>query len=457
MLALLGACAPVLAQGPAQAQVVVAAGPGSTGGNWLAASMVQTRVVVGSDGQTYVGIWIDPPAGQVAAARAPLDLALVLDNSGSMAGERIVAARLAAVSLLENLHEGDIVSVYAFASDVREVAPPTVVSQQSRASLIERVNTIEPMGGTNLFAGLQVGEARVAQAPASHSVRRVIVISDGQANIGPSSPQELGALAAQGTEHGAQVSAIGVGLDYDERTLGALAMSSAGRLYHLQQTSQMADILRQELQLLQTSVAADATIELEPAPGIQFLGAEMAQGAVENGRLRVRLGSLYGGQHREVLVRAHVATDAVGTHRLGVARLAWRDPSANAPRQASTNLDYEVTSDARAASASTNGRVNAMVANFQAAQSQLRASEALNRGDSRGAEVALASAERDLQNAIAAAPAAVQQRMQAQVRRIQSNRVSVGAASGGAAAPSARPSRAGALRINADAYSDLGM
>src|SRR4029079_9043242 len=118
------------------------------------------------------------------------------------------------------------------------------------------------------------GERAVFAAPTTHPVKRIVVISDGQANVGPSSPDVLGALAARGAEHGIQVTSIGVGLDYDENTLNALAVRSSGRLYHLAEPREMASILDREIKLLDSTMATDAFVEIVPAPGVQVLGAD---------------------------------------------------------------------------------------------------------------------------------------------------------------------------------------
>ena len=84
-----------------------------------------------------------------------------------------------------------------------------------------------------MFEGLELAEMHVAQAGRDHPVRRIVMISDGQANVGPSSPLALGELAQRSLSLGAQVTSLGVGLDYDERTLDAIAERTSGRLFHV--------------------------------------------------------------------------------------------------------------------------------------------------------------------------------------------------------------------------------
>lgn len=274
-LALLLGCAPAgLSTASAQAQTT----GGEATADWVGGSPIRTEVHIGEDGTTWVGVWVDVPAQQGHAARPPMDVALVIDTSGSMAGDKMRNARMAASSLVETLANGDIVSLYAFSNRVRELAPPTLLRAGNRAALMQTIARLEAGGGTAMYAGVEAGLARLSQAPATHPVRRVVLISDGQANVGPADPRSFGQLAARYSEFGAQISAIGVGLDYDEATLGQLAVRSAGRLYHLAQPSQMASILRQEVQRLAQTVATNAVIEVVPAPGVVLLEADTMGG-----------------------------------------------------------------------------------------------------------------------------------------------------------------------------------
>lgn len=428
-------------------------------GAWMQASPLHTRLHVGAQGETYLGVWIDAPmTTQDATRRAPLDVALVVDTSGSMSGEKIHHARLAASSFIDGLAEGDIVSLYSFSSEVTELAPPTVVTATSRAALLQRVASLYAAGGTNLYGGLETATQAAAQAPPTHPVRRVVMISDGRGNIGPATAEALGDLAARATENGTQVTAIGVGLDYDEGTLGALAVRSAGRLYHLESPQQMASILHDELELLGQTVAANAALELDAAPGVVFEGTDNLRVDRQGQRLRVPLGALHGGQHREVLVRVRVPTTrAAGPLQLGTARLAFDDPAAQgARRNQEVALTVTPAPDAETQAASANARVVAMVTRYEAAQSQQRAARLLNEGQAQQAEQELQRAEERLRRAATQYEFA-DTRVQGQLLR-QAASVSAGRAATrrAIAAPSAAATRGASLQNNADAMHSFG-
>jgi Ca-activated chloride channel family protein len=272
-----------------------------------------------------------------------------------------------------------------------------------------------------MFDGLRMGESRAGSAPQSHSVRRVVVISDGQANVGPSSPEELGDVAARGTEQGVQVSAIGVGIDYDERTLGALAMRSSGRLYHLQEPSQMTEIVMQELKLLDKTAATAAYLEITPAPGVEILGAELVDARIDKGTLRVGLGTLYAGQRREVLLRVKTPTAEAPRLPIATARLFYRQPEELGGGRFSQAVPIEakVTTDAAEASRSANAEVKALVVRYEAAQAQLKAAEMLSQGRNNEAADVLDQAQVSIEReAQATSSADERRRLQSQATRI---------------------------------------
>jgi Ca-activated chloride channel family protein len=455
---LLGLSLAACASGASAQRVALVTQHGVAGdrAEWLHGSAMHTRLVVGADGETYVGLWVDTPRAP-GVQRAPLDVALVVDTSGSMSGDKIENARVAAASFIDGLADGDIVSLYAFSDDARQLTPPTVVTPLSRAMMLQQVRGLYAAGGTNIGAGLAAAEGALAAAPSSHPVRRLVLISDGRATVGPSSAGELSDLAARVTENGSQVSAIGVGLDYDEGTLGAIAARTAGRLYHLEQPQQMAVILHDELELLGHTVATNAVLEFAPAPGVVLEPVGVAHARREGVAYAVPLGSLYGAQHREVLFRVRAPFRVEGAQTLGNARLRYEDPASRGARRSSNDLAIRVEAVRGGGAGGVDERVAAMVTRWDVAQSQLRAARYMNEGDVGRADAALAEAQAQLQRAqTTVRDASAQRALQAQAAAVSRNRASTSTLlrAPAAAAPAAR--RGAALQMNADSMHDMG-
>src|SRR5262249_43164601 len=335
-------------------------------GPWIGAAGASDFILPGTN-ETVLGVWVDVPAGP-QKTRAHASVALVIDTSGSMAGAKIEGARRAARSLVEKLGDGDIVSIHTFDDAAREHVAPTVLTPAARDSIYGVIGGLNPNGATNLFDGLRLGENRVFSAPATHPIRRVVVISDGIANVGPSSPEILGELAAKGAASGVQVTALGVGLDYDEHTLNALAIRSSGRLYHLAEPRDLSAMLERELSLLQATAATDAFVEIVPAPSLQLLGAEAVRAdRGDDGSLRVPLGTMFGGQHRELLLRARVTASAEGTQSVASVRLHFRDPAeGNLERVQEVVVRCQVTNDRVAVEQHANEKTRAILATTEA-------------------------------------------------------------------------------------------
>jgi Ca-activated chloride channel homolog len=418
-------------------------------GPWVGAAGASDFVLTGTS-DTVLGVWVDVPAA-AHKGHAPAAVAMVIDTSGSMGGSKMENARVAARSFVEKLSDGDIVSIHTFADDASERVPPTVLSSSTRAAISRVIANLEPSGSTNLFDGLRLGENRTFSAPATHAVRRVVVISDGIANVGPSSPEVLGELAARGAQSGVQVTALGVGLDYDERTLNALAVRSSGRLYHLSEPREMSAMLERELSLLQATAATGAFVEIMPAPGVQLLGADGVRADwASGGALRIPLGTMFGGQHREMLVRLRVSAAGDGTHPLASVRFHFQDPAdGNLERVQEVVARYQVTTDRQALVQHQNAKTQTIVATQEAAQVTIAAAQKLNDGRFDMADKDLAVAENKLRaSAAQAASADDKKRIMASATKISSVRAAAKAAAAAPAATSAPAKRARALDAN---------
>jgi Ca-activated chloride channel homolog len=374
-------------------------------GPWVGAA-AESDVLLARGGDAFVGVWVDVPEGARAHHRAPVDLALVVDTSGSMEGAKIQAARASARTIVERLADGDIISVDSFSDHARTLVAPVRLAPETRAHVLSVIAELGTGGSTNMFEGLELAQMHVAQAPADHPVRRVVLISDGQANVGPSSPAALGELAQRGLALGAQVTSLGVGLDYDERTLDAIAERTSGRLFHVGDPREMNATLEHEVDLLASTVADQASIEIVPAPGVQLVGVDGARiDWADGGAVRIPLGALFAGQHREALVRVRLDGSTTGVQRaLASVRLKFHDPAENDVERVQEVLARASRSDDPAAVAEhENAKTHAMIAMLSAAKVQIEASQDLGSGNYQQAEVRLADAEKKLRVAAGAA------------------------------------------------------
>ena len=444
-----------VAQDPATTDTGDAPRRNGTAGAWIGVAPESDVLAANGDGTAALGVWIDAPETR-PRARVPMDVSLVIDTSGSMAGPKIENARRAAGLLIDDLADGDIVSIVSFSDEARTLAAPTVLSSETRDMLKRRIAQLTPSGSTNMFDGLGLGESHVARAPATHAVRRVVVVSDGIANVGPSSPESLGALAERGLRFQAQVTSLGVGTDYDERTLDALAVRSTGRLYHLSEPREMASLLQHELDLLRSTVATDAFVEIVPAPGVDLVSAEGCRSERgENGSLRLPLGALFSGQHREALVRVRIRDASVTSSRaLASVRLHFKDPGdGDLPRIQEVVARAGFSDDASAVARAENAKTKSIMAVLDASKLELGASQSASTGQFADADKQLAQAQQSLESRAAhVADTQERARLVAVARKVAGARAQV------QAAPSRAPSvqRDVTLELNAAGMHDQG-
>lgn len=430
--------------------------PANANGTWIGASAEGDMLSMGTR-DTFLGVWVDVPDVR-PETRPAMEVALVVDTSGSMAGAKIENARAAASQLVRSLKDGDIVALDAFSDSARTVVPPTRLTSTSRQEILRAIAALNVSGSTNMFDGLTLAEGQVAAAPSTHSIRRVVLISDGIANVGPSSPETLGAIAERGLRFRAQVTSLGVGNDYDERTLNALAVKSSGRLYHLTEPKEMASILKGELDLLNATLASDSFVEIVPAPGVQLVAADGIRADwAQDGALRIPLGALHAGQHREALVRVRINDPAAfegHTRAMASVRLRFRDAQdSDLERVQEVVARTQLTGDSAAIASHVSSRTKAIVAIQDAAKLQMQAAQRLNDGQFMDADKELERAQMALaaQASVVTAPVEKKRIAEAQTRITAARAATQAAPSKPKAAQ-----RSDALEMNAKGMRDMG-
>ena len=233
--------------------------------------------------------------------RVPLNLSLVLDRSGSMHGEKIHAARHAAAMLVRRLSPEDTVSVVAFDDDVDVVAPPaTGQGQESLPALIE---AIDVGGTTNLSGGWLRARDLVADNLRDGGVNRVILLTDGQANVGLTQPGQLIGLCRQGGRAGVSTTTIGFGEGYDEDLLKGMADAGQGGTYYIERVDQASGVFEEELAGLLSIAAQNVRVTVRPgtdADSVKVLHEYPSHASGDT--LTLEVGDLYAREPRRVLM-----------------------------------------------------------------------------------------------------------------------------------------------------------
>lgn len=242
--------------------------------------------------------------------RAPMNLCVVLDRSGSMEGAKIEKARQAAAMAVDKLGDDDIFSLVTYDSETDLLIPPERVGgTDHREDLKSRVHRIQPGGSTALHAGVVLGAKQVRRLFEKERVNRVILLSDGLANVGPSSTSELARLGRELRSEGIAVSTVGLGDDYNEDLMTALAEASNANYYYVKDAEKLPGIFAQELGAARSLLARSIVIRIEAPDGVhlkEIVGRPEFE--CKDRVAEIRMPELFGSEKRRFLIRC--VTDA---------------------------------------------------------------------------------------------------------------------------------------------------
>jgi Ca-activated chloride channel family protein len=251
------------------------------------------------------------------AAIAPLNVALVLDRSGSMHGQPFANMLQAAEAFVGQFRDGDRVSVVVFSDGVFEAVPPIQLGPATRAPAVAAIRALADGGGTNISGGLLAGLFEVFSFFAEWQVNQVVLFSDGQPNIGITDPHRLADLAAGAAERGVAVTTIGFGLEHDELVMQTLADAGGGSYYYVDTPGDIPTIFQREATGMLRMAARDTVVQVALPAGLivdDVIGYDYFLGG---GRLWIRMGAVPHDEERYVVMR--LRADGGGTSALPVA------------------------------------------------------------------------------------------------------------------------------------------
>jgi Ca-activated chloride channel family protein len=357
------------------------------GAGTMHAGLSSAKVIQAGNGEVYMAV--DLAVNDAAAAhRASVNMAIVIDHSGSMSGDKIAQARQAAHGIVERLGAEDRVALIQYDDDAQVLVPAIAADAEGKQRLFAAIERIADDGGTNLHGGMMLGIGEARRAMGGERVNRVVLLSDGQANVGVVDPAQIARAASDSADQGVRVTTIGLGLDYNEDLMEAIAENGRGQYYYVKDAGSLESVFAGELRSMQGTVATRAELRLSPAcSGVEIAEVYGYESHREGNDVIVPLADLFGGEKRKVLVRLKVPAGTTGAKALARTTLAFDAAGGGGGRKtAALDLGVEVSSDAQAVRASADAEVMTKVEEVEAARTMKEAAAAYDRGDTAQAQ-----------------------------------------------------------------------
>lgn len=253
--------------------------------------------------------------------RPPLELALVLDTSGSMEGAPIEALRASARTLAGKLRDGDHLSIVSFNSKAEVLVPNVAVSPANRGSIDRAIAGIRATGTTDLVDGLALGLSQLRAAARSDGISRIVLLSDGVPNSSDALPQTVASIR----QAGVSVTSLGFGVDYDTTLMTRIARDTGGEFHYLEKSDEVATVFDAELTKMKSAVARNMQVVIEPGPGVT-IAALPGFTIAADGKLYAAIGDLPAGETRDLMIPIRVTARGEGsTAELVEATLHFED------------------------------------------------------------------------------------------------------------------------------------
>lgn len=333
----------------------------------------------------------DRPAGP---QRPPLNLGFVLDRSGSMEGAKIRYAIEAVTYGIGQLLPSDRLSVTIYDDQIDLLIPSTPVTQPQH--LIRQLQAITPRNMTNLHGGWEMGFHQVKAHHQTSALNRVILLSDGLANMGKTNNDAIASDVHHALGQGVSTTTMGVGDDYNEDLMTGMAQAGQGNYYYIDSPDQLPTIFQGELQGLIATLGRQVKLRIEPQGDTEIL--EVFNDFPLTSQGEYVLPDLIHGRSFAIALRLQIPPHLEGS--CCAFRLTWIDQETGQPEKLRIALDLPAMVQSQWQALAPDGEVDRQVAQLQAARLKRQAVAHFDRGDLAGVQQILQNA----QGIVAAAP-----------------------------------------------------
>lgn len=286
----------------------------------------RTTLSVGVDEQV-VYLLFDVAAGQSdqVRGRQALNVCLVLDRSTSMQGSRLEQTKASAQRMIDSLSGDDTLSIVTFSDKAEVVWPSQPLTDPIKTKA--RVSAIQASGGTEILQGLLAGLAEIEKRRAQYAVSHLILLTDGQTY---GDEDRCLSAAEEAARHRIGISAMGIGEDWNDTLLDAIANRCGGVSQYIASTGEIQHFLRERLQGLSSVYADNVRLVLKPIEGTRLKSAFKLSPYIERIPFEseaLTLGSLQSDSAVSGIIELVVGPHEAGTHRLAQMELMGNIPS----------------------------------------------------------------------------------------------------------------------------------
>jgi Ca-activated chloride channel family protein len=326
----------------------------------LEARLAQPVMKAGEKQHNFLRVSLNGCKPERASDRTPVNVAFVIDRSGSMAGQRIAQAREAAIMAVNRLNANDIASVVIFDNQIDVLVPAQKVTD--RRFFTDQIRNVSARGTTAIYAGVTEGGKEVKKNLDSRRLNRVVLLSDGLANVGPKNPSEFAQLGRDLLRAGISVSTIGLGKDYNEDLMLQLAKAGDGNHAFAAAPDDLIKIFNKEFDDVLASCAQTVSIDVDLQRGARLVRAVSREGEVTPANAKFKLNQIYQETEHYVLLEIEVDGQAASAERdFGQVRVAYTTPETGAKQTLNTPIRGRFSASATEVKAKTDQTVMASV------------------------------------------------------------------------------------------------
>jgi len=355
---------------------------------------------VGDEESDRIYATLDVSAGEFEdLERPPLNVALVVDRSGSMRGQKLEYARNAAHTFVDQLRDRDRLTVVSYESETEVDVPSKPIGENAPETFHRAIRELQAGGGTNIERAVRTGLRQLRRSATEQTVDRVVLLSDGKPTSGASAPAQLAGLAKRALEDGLSLTTMGVGLDYNEDLMTQMANVGGGNYYFIDAPDKVVGMFEEELAGLAETVAENASLLVDVGEQVELVEARGYPAEREGDRLMVSLSEFSAGENKSLLLELSERLETGDPQELLGVELSYEDLREDQPAHQTASLTAAATDDPAKVEASIDEEVVSRVQQVKVAKTIDTAMQAFEKGDEQEARTVLQEAEASIDTA----------------------------------------------------------